>query len=133
MTVQAKKDIARKLRVLNHGMQNGNISKTCRYFGISRETFYKWKRTYERMGEQGLIDSKPCPENPKIRVPKHIEDKILYLRRTYHFYQQRIAWYLQRYHTNHIIKTSPVPQRVVIFCRLVLFPLSERKNPALTL
>jgi transposase InsO family protein len=49
-------------------------------------------------GEKGLINSKPCPQNPKIRVPKHIEEKILYLRRTYHFGQQRIAWYVQRYH-----------------------------------
>ena len=47
----------RKLRVLNNGMQNGNVSKTCRYFGISRETFYKWKRTYENVGEKGLIHS----------------------------------------------------------------------------
>jgi transcriptional regulator of acetoin/glycerol metabolism len=41
MTVEAKRDISRKLRLLNHGMQNGNVSKTCRYFGVSRETFYK--------------------------------------------------------------------------------------------
>jgi len=98
MTVQAKRDISRKLRVLTHGIKSGNISKTCRYFGISRETFYKWRRSYEIEGEKGLINSKPCPQNPKIRVPKHIEDKILYVRRTYQFGQQRIAWYLQRYH-----------------------------------
>lgn len=24
----------------------GNVSRTCRYFGISRKTFYKWKRRY---------------------------------------------------------------------------------------
>jgi transposase-like protein len=98
MTVQAKRDISRKLRILNHGRESGNVSKTCRYFGISREIFYQWKRAYEEVSEKGLINKKPCQQNPKIRVPKHIEDKILYLRCTYHFGPQRIVWYLQRYH-----------------------------------
>ena len=98
MTFQAKRDISKKLRVLTHGIKSGNISKTCRYFGVSRETYYKWKRAYESEGERGLISSKPCPRYPKIRIPKHGENKILYVRRTYHFGQQRSAWYLQRYH-----------------------------------
>jgi transposase InsO family protein len=46
----------------------------------------------------GLINSKPCPENPKIRLPKPIEEKILYLRQNYHLGQLRISWYLKRYH-----------------------------------
>ncbi len=32
---QAQRDIRRKLRVLRHAEQTGNVSKTCRYFGIS--------------------------------------------------------------------------------------------------
>jgi len=52
MTIQAKRDISRKLRVLTHGIKGGNISKTCRYFSISRETYYKWKGAYESEGEQ---------------------------------------------------------------------------------
>lgn len=39
-----------------------------------------------------------CPENPKLRTPLAIEEKILYLRQTYHFGQLRISWYLWRYH-----------------------------------
>jgi transposase len=85
------------LKALNHAKQSGNISQTCRYFGICRESFYKWKRAYEKDGEQALVNNKPCPENPKLRTPPEIEEKILYLRRTYHFGQLRIAWYLQRY------------------------------------
>lgn len=41
---QAQHDTARKLRILNHAKQSGNVSHTCRYFGISREIFYQWKR-----------------------------------------------------------------------------------------
>jgi len=68
---QVQRDIRRKLRILRHAEQTGNVPKTCRHFGISREMFYRWKRSHGRYGEDGLINSKPCPENPKVRVPAH--------------------------------------------------------------
>jgi hypothetical protein len=37
-------------------------------------------------------------ENPKLRVPAEVEDRILHLRTTYHLGQLRISWYLARYH-----------------------------------
>lgn len=66
---QAQRDIHRKLGILTHAQQTGNASKTCRYFGISRETFYKWRRLYRLHGETALVNSKPCPENPSLRLP----------------------------------------------------------------
>jgi len=65
----AQQDIKRKLRILNHAKATENISKTCRYFGIPRDILYRWKRAYEALGESGLINSKPCPENPN-REPR---------------------------------------------------------------
>src|SRR5215208_1812114 len=100
---QAQHDISRKLRVLNHAKQSGNVSHTCRYFGISREIFYQWKRAYEKEGEKALINSKPCPANPKLRAPAEVEQKILHLRLTYHLGPARIVWYLKR---SHDIKVS---------------------------
>jgi transposase-like protein len=58
MTNKEKSDIARKLRILNHAVESGNVSKTCRYFGISRECFYKWKRDYEKQGESPRINQR---------------------------------------------------------------------------
>lgn len=98
MSTKEHADIRRKLKILNHGRESENVSKTCRYFGISRETYYKWKRDYETKGETALINSKPCPQNPKIRVASNIEEKILHLRTNYHLGQLRISWYLIRYH-----------------------------------
>ncbi len=97
MNKQALHDITRKKRVLAHAEDIGNISKTCRYFGISRETFYQWRRAYTKKGDMGLVNSKPCPANPSLRVPQNIEEKILHLRKNYHFGPQRIAWSLERY------------------------------------
>lgn len=104
MSTKEQADIRRKLKVLNYGKEIGNVSKACRHFGISRETYYKWKKDYEENGESALINSKPCPQNPKLRVPAHIEEQILYLRKTYYLGQLRISWYLKRYHD---IKVSP--------------------------
>lgn len=95
---QAQRDIQKKLRILEHAAQTKNVSKTCRYFGISRCTFYEWKRNLKERGEAGLINGKPCPQNIPLRTPPHIEEQILYLRKRYHLGQVRIAWYLQRYH-----------------------------------
>ena len=98
---QSQRDIRRKLKVLRYAEEIGNVSKACRYFGISREPYYCWKRALANKGEAGLVNSKPYPENPKLRTPQKIEEKILYLRLTYHFGQQRISWYLKRYAQFH--------------------------------
>lgn len=91
-----------------------------------RETYYKWKRDYKAKGESALINSKPCPQNPKLRIAADIEEKILHLRRTYYLGQLRISWYLQRYHG---IKVSPAG----IWCVLKLnglnrLPQNQRKR-----
>ena len=54
MSSKELSDIRRKLRIIQHGQESGNVSKTCRYFGISRETYYKWKKDYESEGESAL-------------------------------------------------------------------------------
>ncbi|WGL98932.1 helix-turn-helix domain-containing protein [Arsenophonus sp. aPb] len=79
MNKNDEQEVRRKLRILAHVDETKNVSKTCRYWGISRDTFYRWKKEYKTQGEVGLINSKPCPENPSIRVAFVIEEKILYL------------------------------------------------------
>jgi transposase InsO family protein len=94
------REIKRKLRVLNHAKETGNVSKTCRLFGVSRQSFYVWKRAYDQFGEQGLAPKKHgvSSENSPLKTPPEIEEKILYIRRHYHLGQLRISWYLRRYH-----------------------------------
>lgn len=68
---EAERDIKRKLAVLNHAKQIKNISKTCRYFGISREVYYKWKRRYDKLGEEGLINADKRKAMPIKSIPKN--------------------------------------------------------------
>lgn len=95
---KAKRDIRRKLRILDHVKKIVNIRKTCRYFGVSRAIFYRWRDAYDQFGEEGLINKKPCPENRTLRMPVEVEEKILYIRKNYHLGPDRITFYLKRYH-----------------------------------
>ena len=52
------REIKRKLRVLNYAREVGSVSKACRFFGISRQSFYVRKRAFEKFGEQGLAPKK---------------------------------------------------------------------------
>jgi len=77
MTKKELQEIHHKLKVLRYAAATGNVARSCRFWGISRDTFYRWKQNYAERGEAGLINSMPCPENPNLRVPKEIEEKVL--------------------------------------------------------
>ncbi len=88
-----------RMKVIRHaGETTHNVSKTCRYFGISRTTFYKWLSRYAAHGEASLCDRPRRPKNCPHETPKETVSKILYLRQNYHFGPARIASYLHRYH-----------------------------------
>ena len=38
-----QRGIRRKLRILKHAEEIGSVVKTCRYFGVSRSGFYRWR------------------------------------------------------------------------------------------
>lgn len=70
MNKKVQHEIARKLQVLNHAEVSLNVGKPCRYFGISSETFYQWKRAYLVLSKAESVNQKPCPENSKCRPAK---------------------------------------------------------------
>src|SRR5262245_10142979 len=45
-----------RLKVLQAATNAGNVARTCRHFGLSRKTFYKWQQRYHQHGEIGLAD-----------------------------------------------------------------------------
>ncbi len=98
MTKTEERELKRKLRVLEHAQQSGNVAKTCRYFGIPRSTFYFWRGLWLQGGERALLPAKPVPKHQPNKTPEPIAEKILYLRRTYHLGPHRIMWYMARYH-----------------------------------
>jgi transposase InsO family protein len=89
-----------RLKVLRDSQELGNnIAKTCRHFGVSRQTFYKWKRRYDEHGEAGLADRPRTPLRSPNATKPEVVSKILYLRQNYHFGPGKIRDYLRRFHS----------------------------------
>ena len=48
------REIRRRQAVLAHVERSGNVSLTCRFYDISRDTLYSWRNAAHREGELGL-------------------------------------------------------------------------------
>ena len=88
-----------RLAIIRHAQEvTQNVSKTCRYYGITRQAYYRWLRRYETGGPEALRDGSSRPHVSPRTTPAEVAGKIVYLRRTYHFGPHKIAMYLGRYH-----------------------------------
>lgn len=73
------------------------ISDVCIDFGVSRETWYKWKRRYDAYGIDGLKDQSRKPHNIKNeKVTEEREKLVLELRLNNRFGPMRIRFRLKR-------------------------------------
>jgi transposase-like protein len=62
--IQARKVKAR-LRMLQHAQRlSGNVSQTCRFFGVSRALYYIWKKRYEKNGLAGPGSASETTQHP---------------------------------------------------------------------
>jgi len=95
-----------RLRLLHAASDAGNVAWTCRHFGISRKTFYKWRQRYSEHGDVGLADRARTPHHSPRATPRDVVGKILYLRQHYHFGPGKIADYLKRFHNLSIACAS---------------------------
>jgi transposase InsO family protein len=96
---EQQRKIRHRRAILRHCEEvTGNVAQTCRYYGISRPTFYKWLHRYEELGEQGLRDGSSRPLVSPNATRGEIVGKIVYLRQHYHFGPLKISMYLRRYH-----------------------------------
>ena len=51
------KNVARRLAIIRHAQEvSHSIAMTCRYYGISRECYYKWFNRFQQFGQDGLRD-----------------------------------------------------------------------------
>jgi transposase len=97
-----QREIQRRLHVIKYAEKLGNVRKACRYFGIARSTFYRWKRAYEKYGESGLANQSTAPHHHPRQLAQEVIDKVIHLRRQYHLGPICIVWYMKRYHGIHI-------------------------------
>jgi transposase len=115
----------RRLAILHHAEEiTGNVSLTCRYYGISRQCFYTWKRRYDAHGLDGLRDRSHRPHISPNATRTQVVGKIIYLRQHYHFGPGRIAMYRKRYHQIQISNSGV--WRILKRLELNHLPASQR-------
>ncbi len=68
--------IRRKLRILDHAAASGDVSKTCRYFGIGRASFYRWRHALADHGEAGLANKRSVPHYHPNRTPEAVNGRV---------------------------------------------------------
>jgi transposase-like protein len=104
--IQARKVKAR-LRMLQHAQRvSGNVSQTCRFFGVSRALFYIWKKRYEENGLTGLRDQPRRPHHIRYRIPQEIVSLILRIREERRYRAVRTSLYLQRNYQAYVSPTT---------------------------
>jgi transposase len=104
--IQARK-VKVRLRMLQHAQRvSGNVSQTCRFFGVSRAFFYIWKKRYEKNGLAGLRDQSRRPHRIRYRIPPEIVSLILRIREERRYGAVRTSLYLQRHYHAYVSPTT---------------------------
>src|SRR4030043_48411 len=68
---EISKPTAQRLKWMDHSAAHGNARLTCRYFGISAQTFYRWKRRYDPYNLTTLEEESRRPR--RVRGPETSE------------------------------------------------------------
>jgi transposase InsO family protein len=119
--VKLTREVKVRLSWIEYYKKVQNVSKTCRYFGISRTTFYKWFRRYEKYGLRGLVDRPKTPIRKRIpTIRRKYELEVVKLRNENPTWsKEKIARYLEK---EKGIKLSPS----TVYRVLKAFRLIER-------
>ena len=74
----------KRLQWMDYYRKCGNAAKTARYFGISRKTFYEWKRRYNPYRLESLEEKSRRPKRTRLWEVSRIEEfRVLSLRRAH--------------------------------------------------
>ena len=117
------KEARQRLRWMDYYRKTKNASLARRYFGISRKTFYQWKKRYNPYHLESLEEKSKRPRNTRKREVRRTEElRIINLRKKYirygkeklkviykDIYQESISsWKIQRLIEKNSLYYSPI-------------------------
>jgi len=78
------REAKKRPRWMDHYHKHGDAWFTCRYFGISPQTFYRWKNRFDRYDLTTLEERSRRPHKVrKPETPEEIQERIRELRNRY--------------------------------------------------
>jgi len=94
------KEALKRLKWMDYYRRKGNARLTCRYFGISPTTFYKWRTRFAAYGFAGLEERSRAPQRRRVStVPGEQASLIVEIRREHPAWSKhKIAVLLRRDH-----------------------------------
>jgi transposase InsO family protein len=106
---------AKLLAVLTSGAAI-NVTEVCGRLGISRQTFYKYRRRFEAEGAAGLVERSRAPRRSPSAVPMVVEEVIVRLRKELEVDNgaQAIAWHLGRRGDLAVVPSARTVHRVLV-------------------
>jgi len=120
--------VAWRLKLLRQAIDlPRGVAQTCRHFGLSRKTFYKWRGRYKSHGEAGLCDRPRAPLHSPRTTSRTVISKILYLRERYRFGPARITSYLHRFHNMDVARSTV--HRILIRYGMNRLPINQKRKP----
>lgn len=123
LSPEAKK----RLQWMDYYRKCGNAAKTCRYFGIARQTFYEWKRRYNPHHLESLEGKSRRPKRTRQWQVSRIEEfRILSLRRRHLRYGKEKLKVLYQQEYQEPISSWKI-QRVIEKHRLYYCPSKTAK------
>ncbi len=125
--IEQRRLVTWRWKALQQAAAGWSVAQTCRHFGISRKTFYKWKKRHAVGGDAALCDRARTPHRCPRATPQDVIRKILYLRQQYHFGPRRIADYLKRFHQLSIAGSSV--HRILHRHQLHRLPANQKHRP----
>jgi transposase InsO family protein len=74
------------------------VTHACKYFGISRKTYYKWYKRYQASGNQiqSLQDRSRRPQSHPKTAPKEMVNTVIRLRKQTDYGPRRLQFFLER-------------------------------------
>lgn len=104
---------------ISGAVRAGEVTAFCEQHGISRQTFYKWKRRFEAEGRAGLEERSRRPLSSPTQTSMSVEDEVVRIRKQLADFGGDDGPWSIRQQLTRSVTAEPVPSEATIWRILV--------------